>query len=59
LIPVVDNDPLLRAPDLFANDDVWSEDEDELTAAHQEAMARRDAYMEQLRASGLSSKFDI
>jgi hypothetical protein len=58
LIPVVDNDPLLRAPDLFANDDVWSEDEEEIETAHQEAMARRDAYMEQLRASGLSSKFE-
>lgn len=45
LIPVIDNDPLLRAPDLFGDDDNWSDDEEGVAAIRNEALAARAEFL--------------
>jgi hypothetical protein len=45
LIPVVDNDPLLRAPDLFDGDDNWSDDDAAIDVMRKEFMAEKAAFM--------------
>eukprot|EP01108_Squamamoeba_japonica_P010287 TRINITY_DN995_c0_g1_i1.p1 TRINITY_DN995_c0_g1~~TRINITY_DN995_c0_g1_i1.p1 ORF type:complete len:133 (-),score=70.37 TRINITY_DN995_c0_g1_i1:59-457(-) len=53
LIPTIENDPLLRAPHLFAGDDEsWSDDEEELQAAREEALSRQKELFASLRAAG-------